>query len=126
MPDRAARGAATKVSVDPLSETAQKLQEVRRILAEVEAAALSGVAMVLVEAAESLSRTAKHLADTRPAEWMTAEQSAAYLGCSSVGAFEKIAAREGIPRHYLSGRKPLYNRAEIDAWLMERREPPCA
>ena len=47
-----------------------------------------------------------------------------YLGCESVKAFEKIASREGIPKHYLSARAPRYNRAELDAWLLERREGP--
>jgi hypothetical protein len=35
------------------------------------------------------------------AEWMTAKQAAKYLGCESVKAFEKIASREGISKHYL-------------------------
>ena len=74
--------------------------------------------MVLIEAAESLSLAAKHLADTpRPAEWMTVQQAAAYLGFGSVQAFEKVVGREGVPRHYVSGRKPLYNRVELDAWV---------
>jgi hypothetical protein len=75
------------------------------------------------EAAENLSQTAKDLADMRAAEWMTSEQASAYLGCESVKAFEKIAAREDIPKHYLSARAPRYNRAELDAWLLERRSP---
>ena len=120
MLDRATGRGLTNGALEPLSETAGKLEEVRRVLEGVEAAALSGVAMVLIEAAESLSLTAKHLADTRPAEWMTAQQAAAYLGYESVQAFEKVVAREGVPRHYVSGRKPLYNRAELDAWLMDR------
>ena len=62
------------------------------------------------------------LTDMRGAEWMTAEQSAKYLGCESVRAFEKIVSREGIPKHYLSARAPRYNRAELDRWLMERRQ----
>jgi hypothetical protein len=37
-----------------------------------------------------------------------------YLGYESVKAFEKIAAREGIPKHYLSARAP----ATIVASLM--------
>jgi hypothetical protein len=53
---------------------------------------------------------------------MTAEQAAKYLGCESVKAFEKIAARESIPRHYLSARTPRYNRAELDAWLISLLE----
>ena len=56
---------------------------------------------------------------------MTAEQAAKYLGCESVKAFEKIAARESIPRHYLSARTPRYNRAELDAWLMSLLETTC-
>jgi hypothetical protein len=58
----------------------------------------------------------------RTAEWMTAEQVAKYLGCESVEAFVKIAAREGIPRHYLSARAPRYQRVELDTWLMDRRQ----
>jgi hypothetical protein len=56
------------------------------------------------------------------AEWMTAEQAAEHLGCESIKAFEKLASREEIPKHYLSARVPRYNRAELDAWLMSRRE----
>jgi hypothetical protein len=51
---------------------------------------------------------------------MIAEHAAAYLGFGSVQAFEKVVAREGVPRHYISGRKPLYNRPELDSWLMDR------
>jgi hypothetical protein len=106
---------------DPLSEKIRELEEAKRILEDVEVKALSGVALALTEAAESLSRTAKDLADMRTAEWMTAEQATTYLGCESVKAFEKIAAREGIPKHYLSARTPRYNRTELDEWLLERR-----
>ena len=83
--------------------------------------ALSGIALALTEAAESLSRTAKELTHIQASEWMTAEQAARYLGCESVEAFVKIAAREGIPKHYLSARAPRYNRTELDAWLLGRR-----
>ncbi len=58
----------------------------------------------------------------RASEWMTAEQATKHLGCESVKAFEKIAAREGIPKHYLSARTPRYNRAELDRWLMDRQQ----
>src|SRR5215211_7411519 len=90
----------TKRTQDPLSEKIRELEEAKRILEDVEVKALSGVALALTEAAESLSRTAKELTDMRATEWMTAEQAAKYLGCESVKAFEKIAAREGIPKHY--------------------------
>ena len=68
--------------------------------------ALSGIALALTETAENLSRTTKELTDIQASEWMTAEQAARHLGCESVKAFEKIAAREGIPKHYLSVRAP--------------------
>jgi hypothetical protein len=50
----------------------------------------------------------------RTAKWMSAKQAARYLSCESVKAFEKIAAREAIPKHYLLARAPRYNRAELD------------
>ena len=87
---------------------------------------LSGIALALTEAAENLSQTAKELTDMQASEWMTAEQAARHLGCESVKAFEKIAAREGIPKHYLSARAPRYNRAELDEWLMGRQRASCA
>jgi hypothetical protein len=59
----------------------------------------------------------------RTAEWMTVEQAATHPGCESVKAFEKIATREGIPKHYLSARAPRYDRAELDKWLLERWSP---
>jgi hypothetical protein len=106
---------------NPLLETARELGEAKRILEGVEATALSSVAHVLAEVTKSLSRTVKDLTDMRSAEWMTAEQAAKHLGCESVKAFEKIASREGLPKHYLSARVPRYNRAELDAWLMNRK-----
>jgi hypothetical protein len=108
-------------SPDLLSQTVQELEEIRRALEGVESTTLSGVALILAEAAESLSRTAKALSGMQPTEWMTAEQAAKHLGCQSVDAFEKIAAREGIPKHYLSARAPRYNRGEVDAWLTGRQ-----
>jgi hypothetical protein len=82
--------------------------------------ALSGIALALTEAAENLSRTTKELNDIQASEWKTAKQAAVHLGCESVKGFEKIASREGIPKHYLSTRVPRYNRNELDSWLMER------
>ena len=111
----------TKQTQDPLSEKTRELEEAKRILDDVEVKALSGVALALTEAVESLSQTAKDLAEMRSTEWMTAEQAAKHLGCGSAKAFEKIAAREGIPKHYLSARAPRYNRAELDEWLTGRR-----
>jgi hypothetical protein len=68
-----------------------------------------------------LDQLITRLAEIQPTEWMTTEQAARHLGCESVKAFEKIASREGIPKHYLSARTPRYNRAELDSWLLGRR-----
>ena len=111
----------TKRTQDQLAEKLRELEEAKRILEDVEVKALSSAALALTEVAESLSLTAKDLVDMRATEWMTGEQAAQYLGCESVKASEKIAAREGIPRHYLSARTPRYNRAELDAWLTGRQ-----
>ncbi len=111
----------TKRTQDPLAAKIRELEEAKRILEDVEVKALSGVALALTEAVESLSRTAKELTDIQASEWMTAEQAARHLGCESVRAFEKIASREGIPKHYLSARALRYNRRELDAWLTGRR-----
>jgi hypothetical protein len=56
----------------------------------------------------------------RPEEWMTPDQAARYLGFPSAGAFERVVAKEGIPKHYLSDRLPRYSRSELDAWLTRR------
>jgi hypothetical protein len=53
-------------------------------------------------------------------EWMTPDQAARYLGFPSAGAFERVVAKEGIPKHYLSDRLPRYSRSELDAWLTRR------
>jgi hypothetical protein len=71
----------TKQTQDPLSEKTRELEEAKRILDDVEVKALSGVALALTEAVESLSQTAKDLAEMRSTEWMTAEQAAKHLGC---------------------------------------------
>ncbi len=52
-------------------------------------------------------------------KWMTSRQAAQHLGCRPIEAFEKIAAREVIPKHFLSARAPRYNREEPNAWLTD-------
>jgi hypothetical protein len=104
-----------------LSERPQELIEARPILQSFEAPALSNTALLLAEVADQLSKATRTLVELQPTEWMTAEQAAKYLGCESVKAFEKIASREDIPKHYLSARTPRYNRAELDEWLLGRR-----
>jgi hypothetical protein len=49
---------------------------------------------------------------------MDAEQTAAYLADRSRDSFDKVAP--SLPKHYLTERRPLYNRREIDEWLMGR------
>lgn len=77
------------------------------------------VAATLSEVADSLSRTAERLEKMAPQEWMGPEEAAAYLG-KSKHAFQKAVAQEGIPKHYLTGRCPLFNRRELDEWLLRR------
>jgi hypothetical protein len=70
--------------------------------------------------AESLARTAECLEAMRPAvEWMDAEQAAAYLADRSRYSFNKVAP--SFPKHYLTERRPPYDRREIDECLMGRR-----
>jgi len=63
----------TKRTQDQLAEKLRELEEAKRILEDVEVKALSSVALALTEVAESLSLTAKDLADMRATEWMTGE-----------------------------------------------------
>jgi hypothetical protein len=53
-----------------LEEVARDLKNAREILEAVEARTLAGVAAVLSEIAENLSRTAERLERQRPVEWM--------------------------------------------------------
>src|SRR5829696_626508 len=93
-------GELTQQTPDLLPRTARELNEAKRTLEGIETTALSHVALALSKATENLSQAAKDLAVMRPTEWMTPQQAAKYLGCESVKAFEKIATREGIPKHY--------------------------
>ena len=104
---------------DALFETAQKLEEARRILVGVEATALGGIAQMLAETAESLAKTARELKGMSRDEWLTLEEAAAYLKKTSM-AFEKIVAKGEIPRHYLTERGILFSRKELDEWLLKR------
>ncbi len=104
--------------MDDLAAVARSMRETKDVLSEVEARTLVGVAGVLSEAAESLARTAERLEAMRPAEWMDAEQTAAYLADRSRDSFDKVAPL--LPKHYLTERRPLYNRREIDEWLLGR------
>jgi hypothetical protein len=52
--------------------------------------------------------------------WTTHSKQAAYLADRTEDSFEKIAAQTGISKHRLMERVVLYNRAELDACLMDR------
>lgn len=75
---------------------------------------------MLAEAAESVARAVEAARKVQPGEWLDSKQAAAYLACRTDDSFEKIAARTDIPKHRLTERVILYNRAELDAWLMGR------
>jgi excisionase family DNA binding protein len=102
-----------------LAEVVRDLREARSALEAIEAQALAGVAATLSGAADSLSRTAERLEKMASQEWMGLEEAATYLG-KSKHAFQKAVAQEDVPRHYLTGRRPLFNRRELDEWLLSR------
>jgi excisionase family DNA binding protein len=102
-----------------LEEVARDLKNARVVLGTIEARTLVGVAAILSEVTENLSRTAQRLERQRLVEWMDTNQAAAYLGISP-GSFANAVASEGIPKHYFTGRKPKFSRQELDAWLMRR------
>ena len=105
--------------VGNLGEVVSDLKEARVALEAIEAQALAGVAATLSGVADSLSHTAERLERMAPQEWMGPEEAAAYLG-KSRDAFQKAVAQEDVPRHYLTGRRPLFNRRELDEWLLSR------
>jgi hypothetical protein len=109
-----------RTETNRLPEMAHDLRQSREVLAQVETRALTGIALSLAEIADSLAATAERLHGMQGTVWMDADQAAAHVGAKSREAFEKTARQEGIPRHYLSSRQPLYNRAELDEWLMGR------
>ena len=74
----------------------------------------------ILETVDRLTDIVERLHEMRAVEWMDSEQAAAHVGAKSPEAFEKIALKEGIPRHKLSQRLILYNRDELDQWLMDR------
>jgi hypothetical protein len=100
--------------------TPQSAISSRDALRGYEVTALAGVAATLAGAAESLAHTAGELHEMSREEWMTPDQAARYLNCTSTKAFQEIVAKEGVPRHYLSERLPRYSRSELDEWLMYR------
>jgi len=115
---RAKSGEGEADDARDLVAVAWEMREAKGVLSAVETRALAGVASMLAETAENLARTAERLEAMRPSEWMDAEQTAAYLADRSRNSFDKVAP--SLPKHYLTERRPLYNRREIDEWLMGR------
>jgi hypothetical protein len=105
--------------VSPAQMT-RTLSEVKDALRSYETTALADVAATLTEVAESLARTARELHVMNREEWMTPDQAARHLNCTSPKAFQEIVAKERVPRHYLSERLPRYSRSELDDWLRAR------
>ena len=103
-----------------LVEVTRTLEDARDALRGYEVAALAGVAATLAEAAESLAHSARELHEMSREEWMTPDQAARHLNCTSTKAFQEIVAKEAVPKHYLSDRLPRYNRSELDGWLLDR------
>ena len=84
----------------PLVEVARTLEEARDALRGYEVPALAGVAATLAEAAESLAHTVRELHEMSREEWMTPDQAARHLACTSTKAFQEIVTKESVPRHY--------------------------
>jgi hypothetical protein len=82
--------------------------------------ALADVAATLAEVAESLACTARELQVMNREEWMTPDQAASHLNCTSTKAFQEIVAKERVPKHYLSDRLSRYSCSELDEWLANR------
>ena len=105
---------------DRLVEVSRDVAAVREVLRGAEERTLAEVAAVLAEAAESVARAIEVAREAQPGAWMDSKQAAAYLAGRTEDSFEKIVAKTDIPKHRLTERVILYNRAELDAWLMGR------
>jgi hypothetical protein len=103
-----------------LVEVSRDVAAVREVLRGAEERTLAEIAVVLAEAAESVARAAEAAREAQPGAWMDSKQAAAYLADRTEDSFEKISAKTDIPKHRLTERVILYNRAELDAWLMGR------
>jgi hypothetical protein len=105
---------------DRLVEVSRDVAAVREVLRGAEERTLAEIAAVLAEAAESVARAVEVAREAQPGAWMDSKQAAAYLAGRTEDSFEKIVAKTDIPKHRLTERVILYNRAELDAWLMGR------
>lgn len=115
------RGAGAELGrADRLVEVSRDVAAVREVLRGAEERTLAEIAAVLAEAAESVARAVEAAREAQPGAWMDSKQAAAYLAGRTEDSFEKIAAKTDIPKHRLTERVILYNRAELDAWLLNR------
>lgn len=105
---------------DRLVEVSRDVAAVREVLRGAEERTLAEIANVLAEAAESVARAVEAAREAQPGTWMDSKQAAAYLAGRTEDSFEKISTKTDIPKHRLTERVILYNRAELDAWLMGR------
>ena len=121
MPQEMRRKPTGAPTAPSLVEVTRTLEEARDALRGYEVTALAGIAATLAEAAESLARTARELHEMRGEEWMDTQQCAAHLQRRTRKQWETIAP--SLPKHYVTERGILYNRNEIDEWLMARTSP---
>lgn len=105
---------------DRLAEVTRDIAVVREALRGAEERTLAEVAAVLAEAAERVARAVEATREAQPGTWMDSKQAAAYLAGRTENSFEKISTKTDIPKHRLTERVILYNRAELDARLMSR------
>ncbi len=105
---------------DRLMGVSKDVAAAREVLRSAEERTLAEVAAVLAEAAETVARAVEAARETQPGAWMDSKQAAAYLAGRTEDSFEKIVTKTDIHKHRLTERVILYNRAELDAWLMGR------
>lgn len=98
-----------------LSTTARAIAEAKAALESAGDALQVEIAVRLCEAAEALSRVQESQERATPSEWMRHEDAARYLSTTPDGLYKE----SGVPRHKLGG-KWMYNRRELDAWLLRR------
>lgn len=112
-----------------VGDLAASLREQREALLAFEGSALAGLAASLSVAADGLMGVLERIETAIPQDWLTPERAAAYVGYEweddrgrilAAEAWQRLAAQEGVPCHRLSAQKKLYNRREVDAWLLKR------
>lgn len=98
-----------------LSATAHAIFEAKAALENAGDALQVEIAVRLCEAAETLSRVQESQERSMPLQWMRHEDAARYLSTTPDALYKEKDA----PRHKLGGRW-MYNRRELDGWLLRR------